>query len=137
MREPDHQVRPQEISGYGSIPEGIPLRSQKESHFDPRRNPTLVPEGIPLNYTSIPEGIPLRSQKESHLITLQSQKESHLIPSRFRTFHIIIYCGITSVGSFPGVNVDILIGDNQERPAFEISVDHSLKLIISILDHQP
>ena len=61
-----------------------------------------------------------------------------------RTFHIIIYCGITNVGSFLGINIDTLTGDNQERPAFEISRlfffrfrNRNLKLIISILDHQP
>ena len=36
-----------------------------------------------------------------------------------------------SVGSLSGVNVDTWIGDQRERLAFEISVDHSLKLIIS------
>ena len=61
-----------------------------------------IPMTCSFNPTSIPLGIPLRS-----------------------------YGGITSVGSLSGVNVDTWIGDHRERPAFEISVDHSLKLMIS------
>ena len=96
------------------IPQGIPLRFHTESHVDPTGNPTSIPVGIPLDHTSIPSG--------------------------FRTFHVIIYGGITSVGSFPGVNVDTLTTENARLSR---SVDASLfhfryrylKLIISFVEY--